>query len=269
MENVMRNALVLALLGVTISVVSAHAQCTTYPYTLTNGTTADASQVMSDFNYLAGCLAPRTTPSITGPASFAAPNTATATASFTAPNATNGTAVFATAPTGSMGVAVGGYATTAGSSGIVGSSTGTSGVGVYGSATGTGGTAVYANGTAGGTGNWTNLSDERLKKNIQQITGALNAVEKLRGVRYQWRSATERTVGKTMNLPEDRTEIGFVAQEVQSVVPEAVTERTVKTDQIYALESAALIPVLVEAIKEQQTEIEQLRTAVATLQRGK
>jgi len=133
----MRNALAFALLGATISAVSAHAQCTTYPYTLTNGTTADASQVMSDFNYMVGCLAPRTG------------------ATFTAPNATNGTAVTASAPTGYTGVAVGGYATTAGSSGIVGSSTGTSGIGVYGNATGTGGYAVYANGTAAGTGNWT------------------------------------------------------------------------------------------------------------------
>jgi len=42
--------------------------CTSFPYTLTNGTTADATQVMADFSYLGngGCLAPLASPSFTG-----------------------------------------------------------------------------------------------------------------------------------------------------------------------------------------------------------
>jgi hypothetical protein len=53
-------------LAAAASVSDAQAYCTSYPDPLTNGTTADASQVTSDFTYLAGCLAPVASPSFTG-----------------------------------------------------------------------------------------------------------------------------------------------------------------------------------------------------------
>src|SRR6202012_3687656 len=45
---------------------AAQASCPGYPYTLTNGTTADASQVMGNFTYIQGCAAPLASPSFTG-----------------------------------------------------------------------------------------------------------------------------------------------------------------------------------------------------------
>lgn len=237
----MRNILLLTLFGVATLALPAHAQCTAYPYNLTNGTTADASQVMGNFNYVGGCAASTTTPTITGPATF------------NAPNITNSTGVEAYAPSGATGQAIYGAAAYSGTTGIVASG---SGAGV---------TALYSSGPAVGTGSWIVNSDERLKKNIQQITDAVSLVERLRGVRYQWRTPTERTVGKTMNLPENQPQIGFVAQEVQSVVPEAVAARKSGAEEILGVANGTLIPVLVEAIKEQQAEIEQLRTTLAAL----
>ena len=55
------------------------------------------------------------------------------------------------------------------------------------------------------------------------ITGALATVERLQGVRYRWLPAGERPIGKALDLPVDKPQIGFLAQAVQKVVPEAVT----------------------------------------------
>lgn len=124
--------------------------------------------------------------------------------------------------------------------------------------------AFFVSGSAGGTTVWTNTSDVRLKKNIVEISGALKLVQQLRGVRYDWRTAPERSVGKALPLPTGERQIGFIAQEVEKVVPEAVTKPK-DTGGIYGLKADSLIPILVEAIKEQQAEIEQLRTGLAAV----
>ena len=249
----MRNILLLTLFWVATLALPAHAQCTAYPYNLTNGTTADASQVMGNFNYVGGCAASTTSPTITGPATF------------NAPNGTNSVGVVAIAPLSGTGEAIYATATDGGTYAIVANAAGASVTALLAEGSGPSETALYAEGPAVGTGSWIVNSDERLKKNIQQITDAVSLVERLRGVRYQWRTPTERTVGKTMNLPENQPQIGFVAQEVQSVVPEAVAARKSGAEEILGVANGTLIPVLVEAIKEQQAEIEQLRAAVASL----
>jgi hypothetical protein len=94
-------------------------------------------------------------------------------------------------------------------------------------------------------------------------------VERLRGVRFQWRSEGERTVGKALTLPEGKTQIGFIAQEVEKVVPEAVTAPKAGGSGTYSLSETNLIPILVQAVKEQQAEIEQLRAEVAALKAGR
>jgi hypothetical protein len=126
---------------------------------------------------------------------------------------------------------------------------------------------LYVNGQAGGATSWTNASDERLKKNVVEITGALQLVEQLRGVRFDWKSADERTVGKTLDLPQGEHEVGFIAQEVAKVVPEAVATPKDK-DSPYGVKEADLVPLLVQAIKEQQQEIEKLQSTVSALQQA-
>ena len=89
-------------------------------------------------------------------------------------------------------------------------------------------------------------SDERLKDNIQIIPSAVDKVQSLRGVSFDW---SEQSNFKGHD-------IGVIAQDVEKVLPELVVDRNtgfkaVKYDKIVA--------VLIEAIKEQQTQIDELR----------
>jgi len=121
------------------------------------------------------------------------------------------------------------------------------------------------NGGAGGTGGWATISDARLKTNITPITGALGTVLQLQGVSYNFVASKNRTVGQDLNLP-DTPQVGFLAQDVAKVVPQAVVTPTDPTTAPYALMESKLIPYLVEAIKAQQAEIATLQAQIAALQ---
>jgi hypothetical protein len=71
----------------------------------------------------------------------------------------------------------------------------------------------------------------------------------LRGVSYDWRQ--EEYPEKNF---EHRRQIGFIAQEVKEVLPEVVSQ---DGEGYYSIGYSRIIPVLVEAIKEQQTKFEQ------------
>jgi len=98
---------------------------------------------------------------------------------------------------------------------------------------------LWVNGDAGGTSAWYNDSDERLKKNISHIEGALDKVDRLEGVYFEWRDTEHHPEGK---------QVGLIAQEVAEVVPEVVEQK----GDYYSLATANLVPVLIEAVKEQQ-----------------
>lgn len=104
----------------------------------------------------------------------------------------------------------------------------------------------YVSGTAGGSSSWNSLSDMRLKTNILTISSALQKVLQLRGVSFDW---------KDPNVFDDKKHIGFLAQEVEKVIPEVVNN---KGDN-YSMQYAPITALLVEAIKEQQQEIETLK----------
>ncbi|ASD62693.1 tail fiber domain-containing protein [Bdellovibrio bacteriovorus] len=76
------------------------------------------------------------------------------------------------------------------------------------------GTAGLSTGTA-----WTNASDRRLKDIHGEYEYGLNEVLKLHTVRYNYKS------GNALNLPSDVPMTGFIAQEVQQVIPDAVKTR--------------------------------------------
>jgi hypothetical protein len=122
---------------------------------------------------------------------------------------------------------------------------------------------LEVDGAAYSTVGWSSPSDARLKQDVAQITDGLATIEKLRGVRFQWKPAAQRDVGQKLILPVDHPQVGFIAQEVEKVVPEAVTPPGIGGSDTYAMDETKLIPILVEAIKEQQTEIDQLRTEIA------
>jgi len=106
---------------------------------------------------------------------------------------------------------------------------------------------LYVNGSAYATGSWTS-SDIKWKKNIQPLTGVLNDVSRLQLVSYDWRTEEFPDLG----FDNDR-HIGLIAQDVEKVFPLLV--RT-NEDGSKAIAYDKLSAVLVEAIKEQQQQIE-------------
>jgi hypothetical protein len=97
-------------------------------------------------------------------------------------------------------------------------------------------------------GNVTAYSDRRLKDDIQQIEGAVEKVQQLSGNTY------------TRNdLPDtERRYAGVIAQEVEAVLPEAVSEAE---DGTKAVDYNATIALLVEAVKELKAEVDELKGA--------
>jgi uncharacterized coiled-coil protein SlyX len=92
-------------------------------------------------------------------------------------------------------------------------------------------------------------SDERLKENIQPIENALSKVESISGNTYDWKEGFETIHSHTGH------DLGVIAQEVQSVLPEVVTER--ETGYL-AVDYVKLVPVLIEAIKELSAKVKEL-----------
>jgi hypothetical protein len=122
-----------------------------------------------------------------------------------------------------------------------------------------------ANGSVGGTFPWGTVSDARLKTNVTPLTGALATVMQLQGVRYSFIPAQNRTLAPDLNLP-NTPQIGFLAQDVAKVAPEAVVAPADPTKGVYGLMESKLIPYLVEAIKAQQAEIATQHAEIATQQ---
>ena len=106
---------------------------------------------------------------------------------------------------------------------------------------------LHVNGAVAAT-SFPTISDSRLKKDTTPLTNCLATLTQLRGVSYDWTSD---------NHPhfefDSRRQIGLIAQEVNSVLPEAVTK---SVDGYYSIDYNKIVPVLVEALKEQQTNAE-------------
>ena len=135
--------------------------------------------------------------------------------------------------------------------GVFGITTVSGGFGVYGDASGTTAYALYANGKAGGATGWANVSDARYKTNVSTLNHALDSVLALRGVSYDWDKA--KWPGK--NFSEGR-QVGFIAQEVEKIFPELVQT---DNDGYKSVMYANAVPILVEAIKAQQKQIDDLK----------
>ncbi len=91
--------------------------------------------------------------------------------------------------------------------------------------------------------NYTNLSDERLKENIEPLSYGLREVMRLRPVRYLWK-----------DRPAEGFNLGLIAQEVRQVLPEVVEEGQ-DARKLLGVEYLQIVPVLIKAAQEQQQEI--------------
>jgi len=94
-------------------------------------------------------------------------------------------------------------------------------------------------------------SDERYKENIKPIESALDKALKLQGVTFDWKESDS-----ILDIKED---IGFIAQDVQKVIPELVRENE---DGKLSLRYQGVTPILLEAIKELKAEIEELKKQI-------
>ncbi len=321
----------LALLGtlgmLCLTGAATAATCPAYTYTLTNGTTADASQVMGNFNSIRSCantiLAPLVSPSftgnvgigttnpteqlqLTGNALLPAGSSDTAGNLFFAGDTTtgvNGLRLFSSDATGGGFLDVKASST---SNGIIfradttnGSTErmritagGNVGIGVPAPADLLDASpgVIRANGfrTRQGQGgtvdghtfniDWTGAaavlwidtvnvgtisltSDRRLKQQIEPVTAGLAEVMQLNPVTFRWRN-----VG--IFRDDGVRHEGFIADEVQTVIPSAVNNKknevNSKGQPVYqTLNPSEIIPVLTKAIQEQQTEIESLKVQLA------
>lgn len=100
-------------------------------------------------------------------------------------------------------------------------------------------------------------SDDRYKKDVHTVTCALESVQRLRGVTYRWRKG---------EFPDKKFDgevhHGFIAQEIQQILPDVVHE---DSKGYLSVDYSRVTPLLVEAIKEQQKEIDELRAMIEQL----
>ena len=102
-------------------------------------------------------------------------------------------------------------------------------------------------------------SDISLKDNIRPIESAIFKVKQIRGITFDWNE-------KANDLQREKGhDVGLIAQEVEKVLPEVVQ---IREDGIKAISYEKVVPLLVEAIKEQQVTIENLTKRIELLEDG-
>ena len=112
----------------------------------------------------------------------------------------------------------------------------------------------------------TSISDIKYKDNIEPLEGSLDKILQLQGVEFDW-TATRR---------KGMRDIGFIAQEVEPIVPQVVSEHQNGIGEFSQNEETSksiaydkLVPLLVESIKEQQNQINELKTLINNLMEEK
>ena len=167
--------------------------------------------------------------------------------------------------------------------GVRGSTNNTNGVGVQGSRTGTthlagaGFGGLFYNDLAW-TGNTYNVSDKKLKTNIVELEGAIDIVKNTKSYTYEWDLETYPYLGL-----HPGTYYGFIAQEVEEIVPIAVADKMLDANackeitdikmvqeadmiEVKMIDYIMFIPILTQAIKEQQEKIESLEQRIEALE---
>ena len=129
------------------------------------------------------------------------------------------------------------------------------------------GIGTTASGTTGeilATGNITAYySDKRLKKDIEPIDNALEMLAGIRGVRY-----VQNEIAAAMGYNDPAVQVGVIAQEVQAVLPEAVTAapfdigmdgKSMSGEDYLTVRYDRIIPLLIQAVKELSDEVAALK----------
>ena len=107
---------------------------------------------------------------------------------------------------------------------------------------------LYCSGDITASGDVTAFSDESVKENIRPIENPLDKVKSINGIVYN------RT-----DLEDKSDKVGFIAQEIIKVLPEVVTENE---DGKLSVAYGNITALLIEAIKEQQKQIDELKAII-------
>jgi hypothetical protein len=115
-------------------------------------------------------------------------------------------------------------------------------------------------------------SDARLKTNVAVITSALDKVNSLRGVTFDW---DQEKASELEFHPRKDRDVGVIAQDVQAVLPEAVrnapfdwdinTDSSRSGENYLTVQYEKLTALLIEAVKELKTEVDTLKAEIASL----
>jgi hypothetical protein len=97
-------------------------------------------------------------------------------------------------------------------------------------------------------------SDERLKENLIPISNPMDKIKKLGGYTFNWNDVSKK--------PTHIEEIGVIAQEVQEVLPQIVRE---KGDGFLGVDYEKIVALLIEGVKQQQEEIDELKSEIIKL----
>ena len=120
-------------------------------------------------------------------------------------------------------------------------------------------------------------SDKRLKENIVNIESPLQKIKMLNGVMFDWKvqeaidqRRTHHLSDETLGAEKGLHDTGIIAQEVQKVLPEVVTERPGPEGDpnkgYLAVNYEKLVPLLIEGIKEQQGQIKVMQERINKLE---
>jgi hypothetical protein len=103
-------------------------------------------------------------------------------------------------------------------------------------------------------------SDCRLKTNIQPIANAMCKLTQIRGVSYDWTEEYIKQQGGEHETFMRKRDIGLIAQEVEAILPEIVATRD---NGFKALKYERVVALLVEAVKEINTELQALKSVIS------
>jgi hypothetical protein len=124
----------------------------------------------------------------------------------------------------------------------------------FGGGTFTGGIAVQGSITATDDITAFFSSDRRLKEKIEPIVDALSKINKISGNTFDWKDGFGEIHNNTGK------DVGVIAQEIQEILPEIVVERN---SGYLAVQYEKIVALLIEAIKEQQKQIEEIKQKIS------
>lgn len=116
-----------------------------------------------------------------------------------------------------------------------------------------------------GGGDWKTFSDRRVKKDIESFTDGLDLVSRIRPVRYRFNGAA--------GYPDDgKTYIGVIGQDMQQIAPYMIEpvrkklhENDPETTDLLMFDGSALVYLLINAVQEQQKQIEKQQSEIEAI----